>query len=383
VNAVVTTESLPMFVPYLGPSVLEAIGRTLEIGYLGLGPLTREFEVSVGQWLGLAEPRSLMATNSGTAALHLATLLSGARPGTEIICPAFTYVAAHQAVAQSGADVVFCDVNELDLCADPARVAELITHRTVAIMVCHYAGHVAEMQPIYDLAADHGLRVIEDAAHAFGSVHPDGTKVGARGDLVCFSFGQVKTITTLDGGAIVTGRADERGPLQEYRVLGVDKDLPSRYRSERFWEYDVVRQGYRYHLSSVPAAVGLAQLAMADNFIENRRRYCKRYDDSFRHLPGVSVLGFDWGMIGPFIYPLRVATNQRSQVITHLKGLGVPSGLHWGMGGHEFTFFRSSRRGPLPNTNRVTREIVTLPLWSFMPDDVVERIIDSFMSFSM
>ena len=158
-----------------------------------------------------------------------------------MIAPSFTYVAAHQAITATGADVVFCDIEEPTLTVNPDALAELITERTRAIMVCHFAGLVGRLDEIYRVAAEHGVRVVEDAAHAIGTRH-HGRMVGATGDLVCFSFGPVKTMTTLEGGAVVTpnpdelggappvpdarGRPRDRGPLPQPARLGVRRAPP-------------------------------------------------------------------------------------------------------------------------------------------------------------
>lgn len=372
---------IPVFVPHLGPEVYEATAQALDFGYLGLGPLTKRFEDALASWLDLGrEGRHVVATNSCTAALHLATLLAGAGPGDEVICPAFTYVAAHQAVSMSGADVVFCDVDDGTFCLDPDKARALVGERTKAIMVCHYAGAVGRLDEIYGLADEHGLRVIEDAAHALGSRHRD-RLVGSFGDLVCFSFGPVKTITTLEGGAIVTPRVDEVATLHQHRLLGVDKDTEARYESRRAWEYDVVRPGFRYHLGSIPSAVGLAQLELLDTFVKNRRDYCRAYDEAFAALPGVTTMGVDWEDVGPFIYPLRVPAAARPGLVEHLRARGIDTGIHFFMGAHGFSQYRDSRRGDLSVTERVCHETLTLPLWSFMDQRVLDRVIDGVQSF--
>jgi dTDP-4-amino-4,6-dideoxygalactose transaminase len=154
-------QPLSMWLPHLGPEVREAADRALAAGYLGLGSLSRQFEEALAGYLELDEDRKLMTTNSCTAALNCACILAGAGPDTEVIAPAFTYVAAHQAITATGADVVFCDVEEPTLTVDPDKLSELIGPRTRAIMVCHFAGLVGRLEEVYALAAEHGLRVIE------------------------------------------------------------------------------------------------------------------------------------------------------------------------------------------------------------------------------
>lgn len=375
------TEPVPVFLPQIGDPENTAVLAALRVGYLGLGPATAQFEAGLASWLRLPADRSATATSSCTAALHLAALLAGAGPGTEVICPSFTYVAAHQAVSMTGAEVVFCDIDPKTLAVDPQRVRELITDRTVAVMTCHYAGHVGDVDGLYALAQEHGVRVIEDAAHALGSLLPDGSYVGSGGDLVAFSFGPVKTITTLEGGALLTSDAQEDRVNRERRLLGADMDLTARQANERFWEYDVVRQGYRYHLGTVPASVGLAQLEQLDGFLERRRRYCVDYDEQLADVPGVQVTGWDWSRIGPFIYVLQVEPEDRDALLAHLRSRGVGANVHWGQGGHAFSHYRSSRRDDLTATERACRRVVTLPLWSTMPEQTRDRVVEGVRSF--
>jgi dTDP-4-amino-4,6-dideoxygalactose transaminase len=371
-------QELPMWVPYLGPQVHEATTRALAAGYLGLGMLSREFEEALSRYLEL-DGRWLMATNSCTAALNCACIVAGAGPGTEVIAPAFTYVAAHQAITATGAQVVFCDVEEPTLTVNPETLESLITDRTRAIMVCHYAGLVGRIDEVYDVAARYGLRVIEDAAHALGSRHRD-RMVGATGDLVCFSFGPVKTITTLEGGAIITSDPDELRVLHELRMLGVDRETEFRYRNKRAWQYDVVRQGFRYHLGAIPSAIGLAQLSLIDQIIANRQAYCRGYNERLAGIVEVTTPPTDYKDIAPFIYFIRVPAESRARLVAFLKRRGIPTGIHF-QGAHEFTLYLDCPRSDLSVTDRVSREELTLPLWSYMDESVLDRIAAGVAAF--
>ena len=372
-------QPLPMWLPHIGPETHEAVRQALDAGYLGMGKLSQRFEQELARFLGLGQDRALMVTSSCTAALNCACILAGAGPGTEVIAPSFTYVAAHQAISATGAEVVFCDVEEPTLTVNPDAVRALITERTRAIMVCHYAGLVGRIDAIYQIAAERGLRVIEDAAHAFGTRHC-GRMVGAAGDLVCFSFGPVKTITSLEGGAIVTPRLEELQTLHELRLLGVDRDTEQRYRNERAWEYDVVRQGYRYHLGAIPAAVGLSQLARIEEIIANRQAYCRGYTQRLAGIPEVTLPPTSFRDEAPFIYFIRVPAEVRTDLIKFLKERGIPTGIHF-LAAHEFTYYRNCRRGDLTVTERVSREELTLPLWSFMDEWVLDRVAEGVRAF--
>ncbi|MGZ8702786.1 MAG: DegT/DnrJ/EryC1/StrS family aminotransferase [Gaiellaceae bacterium] len=369
---------VPLFVPYTGPEVQEAARQALEAGFLGQGELTRRFEEELSSWLGL-EDRFLVALSSCTAAIQLGVLLAGTEPGDEVICPAMTYCAGLQAVTATGAKIVFADCEEETLGIDPEAARELLSDRTTAIMPMHYTGVVCKIDEINALATEANIRVVEDAAQALGSTH-NGRAIGTFGDLTCFSFDPVKVITTLEGGAIVTPNEHEVQRLQQYRLLGIDKDTQERMKRERQWDYDVVQQGFRFHLGSIPAAIGLAQLAMIETLLDNRRHYCERYSAGFDQVPAVRTLRSDFSDTGPFVYAIRVPEDARADLIDYLRERGIATGIHW-IGAHEFTHFKDCRRGDLTVTEQVARETLTLPLWGFMKDDDVDHVIDCVTAF--
>ena len=372
-------EQIPVYRPYLGPDVQDAAREALAAGWLGMGKLSQEFEQGLESYLGLTD-RRVVSTNSCTEALHIAGRLIGLEPGDEVICPSFTYVAGHQALSRTGAQVVFCDVEPNHLSIDPARVRELITSRTRAILAVDYLGLPCRLDELMAIAEEHGLRVIEDAAHAFGSSSA-GRPIGSFGDITCFSFGPVKTITTLEGGAVVTADPADVQTLHELRHLGIDSDTDARYRNQRNWEFDVVRQGYRCHLGSVPAAIGLAQLALVGEFIENRQQYCRYYDAAFHDLDGLELFQTDWKDVAPYIYVVRVTdAARRSALIDHLRNQGIATGIHF-LGAHEFSFYRGCRRGDLSVTERASKQVLTLPLHPFMDTATLERITAGVRSF--
>jgi dTDP-4-amino-4,6-dideoxygalactose transaminase len=189
-------------------------------------------------------------------------------------------------------------------------------------------------------------------------------------------------ITTLEGGAVVTSDPADVQTLHELRHLGIDADTDARYRNQRNWEFDVVRQGFRCHLGSVPAAIGLAQLEMVDDFIANRQAYCRRYDDALRDLADDVVLfETEWKDVAPYIYVLRLRDGSRRQaLIDHLKARGISTGIHF-LGAHEFTFYAGARRGALPVTEEVTGQVLTLPLHPYMDDATLDRVVTGVRSF--
>ena len=380
-TATVTTKpDIPVFQPYLGPEVYDAARRALDGGWIAIGRLTYQFEEELAKYLGLEESgRHLLSVSSGTAALHSACELAGLGPGDEVICPSFTYVACHQAITATGADVVFCDIDEDTLAVDPDSVRSLVGDRTKAIMAVHYAGIPCRIDEIHAIARDHGLRVIEDAAHAFGS-RSNGRPIGTFGDLVCFSFGPVKIITSLEGGALVTSDPDDMQRLRELRLLGVDTDRALRSNT-RMWDYDVVRQGFRYHMGSMQASIGLAQLELAETFIENRRAYCRYYSERFAEVAEITTPATDFSDLAMFIYFVRVPdSDTRSRLVAHLAERGIHTGIHF-QGAHDFSFYRDRARGDLSVTERAVEQQLTLPLHSFMEEETLDRVVDSVVSF--
>lgn len=368
--------SVPVFVPAIGVDTVKSVTDALHVGWLGMGAFTKEFEDKIGAYLG---GRHVLATNTGTSALHLALLLAGVGPGDEVITPSFNFVADHQAISATGASVVFCDVRDDDLGLDPDKLEALIGPKTKAIMPLHYGGIPCRVDTILEIARKRNLRVIEDATHAFGT-QVGGRRIGSFGDIACFSFDPVKIITSIDGGAVVVNRAEDIPLLQQMRFLGIDKDTAERYKNQRAWEYDVLRQGFRYHLTNINASIGLSQLARVDEFITRRQASCKLYNRLLADLPSVRTPASDFEGVSPFIYFIRVAEKHRLGLIEHLRERGIATGVHF-LPAHEFSFYKSSRRGDLSVTKRVCNEIMTLPLHSLMSSELVERIAGEIRTY--
>ncbi len=369
---------IPVFQPYIGVDTIKAVVDTLNVGWLGMGAVTKDFEEGLARYLGL-NGRYVVATNTGTSALHIALLVAGVGPGDEVITPSFNFVSDHQAIIATGAAPVFCDVEDTTLGVDVAKAEALIGPRTKAIVPLHFAGIPGPIHDVYRLAERRGLRVVEDATHAFGT-RVGGAPVGSFGDLTCFSFDPVKVITSIDGGAVVVRDPDDVERLRHYRLLGIDRDTIERYKNSRVWEYDVVSPGFRYHLTNVNASVGLSQLARADEFIASRRESCRLYNQLLAGLDGLRVPATTFDDVGPFIYCVRVEGGRREPLIAHLAKAGIATGIHF-VRAHEFSLLKDCRRGDLSVTDRVTQEILTLPLHTFMRTETVERVAHALRDF--
>jgi len=242
----------------VGPAELEAMGRVMrEDGYLGMGREVRAFEADLQAYLG-GQDRQVVCLNSGTAALHLA-VQAVTRPGDEVLVQSLTFVASFQAISAAGAVPVACEVYPDTITLDLEDAARRLTPRTKAVMPVHYASNPGNLAAIYEFAQHYQLRVIEDAAHAFGCTY-QGQRIGSRGDIVCFSFDGLKNITSGEGGAVVTSDPRVIQSVQDARLLGVHRDTEKRYQGGRSWEFEVYQQGYRYHMSNLFAAIGRVEL---------------------------------------------------------------------------------------------------------------------------
>ena len=371
-------ERIPVFVPHIHADTIKHLLDTLEVGWLGMGATTKEFEERISAYLGLQD-RFVVATNTGTSALHIALIAAGVGPGDEVVTPSFNYVADHQAIRMAGAEVVMCDIRDDNLGIDCEKAEPLITKKTKAIIPLHFAGIPCDQAGVFRLAEKHGLRVIEDAMHAFGTTISD-RKIGSYGDMACFSFDPVKIITSIDGGCVVVNSEKELHHLHHLRLLGVDKDTSERYKNSRAWDYDVVDQGFRYHLNNIMASIGISQIKRVDEFITSRRTVCRAYSEAFRGIEGVKIPQTDFADISPFIYSLRVLGGKRETLIEHLRSKGIAAGIHF-VPVHKHTFFKDARCGDLSVTDRVVNEVLTLPLHSNMKPEFVDRVMEGVTSF--
>jgi perosamine synthetase len=362
--------TIPVQRPSVGKEELAAVERVFQSGWLGMGSVVKEFEDAVADFLGA---RYVVATSTGTAALHLALDSIGLKPGDEVIVPSITYVATAQAVTATGAVPVFCDVEEDTLNIDLSDAESKITEKTRAIVPVHYRGMPCDMDGLFKLAHDYNLRVVEDAAHAFGSYYR-GRRIGSFGDLTCFSFDPVKNVTCGEGGAIALSDAEFMGLLQRKRILGIDRDTWSRYHDKRSWVYDVTTQGYRYHMSNINAAIGLVQLKKYDRLNSRKISIAKVYDEEFAKLKKIELLRTDYDGLSLFIYVVKVREG-RDRLMRFLEGEGIGTGIHY-IPCHLFSFY-GRNRAKLPVAEKIYEQILTLPLYPDMSDEDVERVISA------
>lgn len=356
----------------VGPGEAAAVAAVLEHGYLGMGAETRRFEEELSGYLG--GDGTVVCVSTGTAALQLALQALGIKAGDDVLVPTLTYVASFQAISATGATPVACDVREADGLLDLADARGRVTARTRAVMPVHYASYPGDLGAVYEFAREQGLRVIEDAAHAFGCEH-EGKKVGSFGDIACFSFDGIKNITSGEGGAVVSSDATLIAKVRDLRLLGVERDTEKRYRGERSWEFEVTEQGWRYHMSDIMAAIGRVQLARFEaEFKPRRMALARRYRERFSSLPGVRLFDTDVNAIVPHILPVRILDGMRERVRSSLLEHGIEAGLHY-KPNHLLVRFGNGRP-PLPVAEKLYRELLTVPLHPVLDDSDVDRVVD-------
>jgi len=349
----------------------QAVMGVLDREFLGMGTEVQKFEQILTSFFG----RPAICVVNGTAALHVAVQACGFGPGDEVLVPSLTFLASFQAISATGAIPVACDIEE-DTCVLDWRDAEhRLTSRTKAIMPVHYTGGVGDLDAIYTFANQHDLRVIEDAAHAFGTTHR-GELVGSFGDISCFSFDGIKNITSGEGGCIVTDDDVVLQRIRDARLLGVQGDTEKRYALERSWAFDVTAPGWRYHMSNLMAAIGLEQFRRFPEFTNVRRRRAQLYDSLLKDHPRIRPLARDYDTVVPHIYVVRIAgLKDRKSLQARLQEQGIETGIHY-QPNHWLSIYRSRSSAPLPVTDLVYPEILTLPLHYDLSESDLRRVCE-------
>ena len=259
---------IPSAKPNIGKEELKNIEKVFKTNWLGMGSFVYEFEKKIEKYLGT---KHAICVNTGTTGIHLALSAIGIKPKDEVIVPSLTFAGSVQPIINMGAKPVFCEVEEDTLNIDVKDMAKRITKKTKAIICVHYGGLSCDMNKILKIARKKKIKVVEDAAHAFGSLYK-GKKIGGFGDISCFSFDPIKNLTCGEGGCVTTNNLKLAETLRRKRLLGISKDTWVRYKNKRSWFYEVVTEGYRYHMSNINAAIGLAQFDKLGKFTKKKNQ---------------------------------------------------------------------------------------------------------------
>ena len=371
------TDFLPFALPDIGPEEEAEVLDTLRSGWLTTGPKARRFEAAFAGFLGDAALEAI-AVNSATAGLHLALEALGIGPGDEVITTTHTFTATAEVIRYLGAQPVLVDVERETLCISPAQIAKHITPRTRAIIVVHFGGRSADMAAILALAGAHGIHVVEDAAHALPATH-GGRLVGTLGSsATVFSFYANKTMTTGEGGMLVTRDAKLARRARVMRLHGIDRDAFARFNTPvPAWRYDVVAPGFKYNLTDIAAALGLAQLPKLRRMQQRREAIARIYCDALAALPLTLPPQPAPGDLHAWhLFPIEVHGMPRDAFVDAMFAQGIGMSVHY-VPLHQMTYWQEScglRPEDFPVSQSIYERTASLPIYSRMRDEDAQRV---------
>ena len=376
----VRTDFLPFSLPDIGEAEIEEVVRTLRSGWITTGPKTKEFERLFREYVGCGHA---IAVSSCTAGLHLALAAGDIGQGDEVITTPLTFCATANVVVHRGAVPVFADVREEDLNIDPEEIEKKITPRTKAIIPVHLAGRPCAMDEILDIARQHGLLVIEDAAHAVGARYR-GRMIGSIGDVTAFSFYATKNLTTAEGGMVTTDDAKLAERMRLLSLHGISRDAWKRYSADGSWYYEVLEAGYKYNMTDIQAALGIHQLRRLEDFIRVRRRYAEMYTSAFAEMPEIIAPSLE---VEPgsrhawHLYIIRIAKGalriDRDRFIEELRAENIGASVHF-IPLHLQPYYRDRygyKKGDFPVAEAAYEGLISLPLYTTMTEEDVGDVI--------
>jgi perosamine synthetase len=371
---------LPYHVPSIGEAEIGSVTETLRSGWLTTGAKTRQFEDAFRKAVGADHA---IAVNSCTAALHLALEAVGLERGDEVIVPTMTFAATAEVVAYFDAKPVLVDCQRDTYNMDPHAVEAAIGPRTRAIIPVHYGGQACDMSELLDIAGRHGLKVVEDAAHALPASYR-GTSIGRIGDITCFSFYATKTLTTGEGGMITTDDSAAAARMRMMALHGISKDAWKRYTAEGSWYYEILHPGFKYNLTDIASALGVEQLKRQDEFREARARIAARYTEAFAGLPAIRCPAVRPDRSHAWhLYVIEIDSGQvrigRDAFIEALRKEGIGTSVHF-IPLHLHPYYRDRfgyRPSDFPNALAAFERMVSLPIYPGMTEEDVEDVIRS------
>jgi len=360
--------------PWIDDHELDGLRDVLLSGWLTMGPVTLDFERLLAQYM---ETKHAVVVSSCTAALHLSLIALGIREGDEVITVPFTFAATGNVIINSGAKPVFVDIDRKTYNIDPQKIEEAITPRTKAVIPVHYAGQPCDMKAITEISRTHNLFVIEDAAHAIGAKY-ENRNIGSFSEATCFSFYATKNITTGDGGAILTNDDNLADRLRILRLHGISEDAWKRYSAEGSWYYTIEDFGWKYNLTDIQSALGIAQLKKLDRFIEMRRKYARIYNEELSNIRGV-ITPYEKPEVkhAYHLYPILLEKHDRGRFVEQMYQQGIGCSVHF-IPLHLHSCYQKRfgfKKGDFPNTEWVYEREVSLPLYPMMTEEDIYRVI--------
>jgi dTDP-4-amino-4,6-dideoxygalactose transaminase len=361
---------------------IDDVISVMESGWLGTGPKVARFEENFKEYKGV---RHAVAVNSCTAALHLSLLAAGLKEGDEVITTPVTFCATVNAILHAGATPVLVDVDSRTMNMDPSRVESAVTSKTRAILPVHFAGRPCEMDPLCDIAKRHGLKIIEDCAHAIESEYK-GKKTGTIGDFGCFSFYVTKNVVTGEGGMVLAREEKDSSRIKVLALHGMSKDAWKRFGDEGYKHYSVIECGFKYNMMDLQAAIGIHQLQRIDQYWKRRREIWQCYKEAFASLP--LTLPADPEPETRHAYHLyTILVDEERTSIGRDAFLNAMTARNIGVGVHylsipEHPYYQRAfgwRPEDYPNAMRIGRQTVSLPVSAKLLDGDVDDVIDAVM----
>jgi len=374
------SEFIPFSVPEISNEEINEVVDTLRSGWITTGPKVKQFESDFQSFIGSGV--EAIAVNSATAGLHLALEALGVGEGDEVIIPSLTFTATAEVARYLGADIRMVDIDPDTLNIDIEAIRGAITLKTKVIMPVHYAGLSCNMDEILSLAEEFELKVVEDAAHALPTTYK-GDMIGTlKSDITVFSFYANKTMTTGEGGMVVTRNSDLAKRMKIMRLHGIDRDAFDRFQSKKpAWYYEVVAPGFKYNMTDISAAMGIHQLKKLPGFLDRRQYLAKRYFDSLVDLPlTLPMDDVDGGSHSWHLFVIRVQDNSqvnRDELIQILSDQGIGSSVHY-VPLHRQPYWRDKYKlsvDMFPVTDKAYQAMLSIPLYTAMSDEQQDRII--------
>lgn len=401
-------KQIPFHKPYITEEEITEVVDSLRSGWLTMGPKTVKFEEEFSSYV---ESSHSIAVNSCTSALHLALKAIDLKQGDEVIIPTMTFTATGEVVCYFGARPVFVDIEKETHNLDISQIEKAISPKTKAIIPVHYGGQPCDMDEIMELAKKHKLYVIEDAAHSLpawyegnDNVNPpvspfnkggvEGAKggkkkIGTIGDMTCFSFYATKTLATGEGGMITTENDEWADRIKTLRLHGISSDAWKRYSNEGSWYYEVVEAGYKYNMTDIQAALGLAQLKKVEWMWDRRKQIAEKYTEAFKDSELITPPHVKQDRISAWhLYVIKLnleALNiDRAKFIEELKARGISTSVHF-IPLHKHPFYRNSfgyEAKDFPNAEWVYERIISLPIYPGLTDDNVDQVVEAVSSIA-
>lgn len=357
---------------------IQAVVDVLQSDFLTTGPKIAEFEQTVADYVGA---KYAVAISNGTSALHAACFAAGIGPGDEVITTPLTFAASANCVLYCGGTPVFADVDPKTYNIDPEDIQRKITDRTKAIIAVHLAGQPCDMDAIHSIAREHGLIVIEDGAHALGSVYK-GKKVGSMSDMTTFSFHPVKPITTGEGGMIVTDNEDFYKKMILFHSHGITRDDSMMTRNDGPWFYQQFDLGYNYRITDIQCALGCSQMKKLDRFLARRKEIVAHYNEAFADCDNIiTPYQLSDTESGWHLYIVQVKKCDRRQVFENMREKGIGVNVHYiPVYMHPYYQEHGYENVHCANAEEIYSHIISLPLYPGLTSEQQDYVIDTLKS---